>query len=117
MAQYDLKLFNGLIVSDVMDAAIQELDILFATEETELLGDYSYGINFEQFLWTLNPSPSEVDQYLMVKIQNQTYFCKLLDLTINTEVMQGTIRDIYVIKMYFRNSEGEQQHLKNWMFK
>ncbi|MCH5167395.1 MAG: hypothetical protein J1F35_05820 [Erysipelotrichales bacterium] len=117
MAQYDFKLFQGLIVDDILDAAIQELDVMFGTEETELLGDYSYGVNFEQFLWTMSPSPSDVDQYLLMKIHAQTYFCNLLDVHVNTEVMQGTLRDIYVVKISIMGNNGNLKPLKNWMFK
>lgn len=117
MAQYDFKLFNGLIVENIIDAAIQELDIMFGTEETELLGDYTYGVNFEQFLWTMNPSPYDVDQYILMKMHAQTYFCNLLDLHVNTEVMHGTIRDVYAVKISLRDNNGKMKTLKNWMFK
>ena len=117
MAQYDLGLFNNIIIEDILDAAIQELDIMFGTEQTELLGDSSFGVNFEQFLWKLNPSVAQVDEYILVKIKAQTYFCNLLDIHVNTEVMQGTLRDIYVVKISFRTDEGNLKPLKNWMFK
>ena len=41
----DLSLDNKVLVTDVMDAAVQELDILFNTTPTELLGYTSYGTN------------------------------------------------------------------------
>lgn len=118
MAQYDLKLFGEeLILDNVLDAAIQELDILFGTEETQLLGDSSYGVNFEQFLWKLHPSIPEVNYYIRNKINDHTMFCKQLDIEIETEVAIGTLRDIYVVHISLKNKDGEKEILKNWIFK
>lgn len=117
MAQYDLKLFgDDLIQTEIEDAAIQELDILFGTEETELIGDYEYGTNFEQFLWKLKPSIGEVNQYIKDKIIAYTLFCRQLNISVNTTVEMGTLRDIYVVNISI-TSNGKTTTLKNWVFK
>lgn len=116
MAQYDLQLFGGNLINDeLVDAAIQELDILFGTEETELLGDYNYGVNFEQFLWQMNPSIGQVNSYVSEKILLYTNYCRQLNIEVNCEVQMGSLRDIYVVKITFKNSAGETIKLKNWM--
>ena len=47
----DLALDGRVMIRNIMDEAVQELDILFNTDTTELLGYPTYGTNFEQFLW------------------------------------------------------------------
>ena len=49
---YDISInSNNLFVTDKIDAAIQELDLLFNTEPTELIGDVNYGTNWYNYLW------------------------------------------------------------------
>ena len=60
---YDLSLTNEVFLDDKVDLALQELDILFNTEPTEMLGDTNYGVFLEQFLWDLNPPSSELKEY------------------------------------------------------
>ena len=46
----DFGLHNDIaVINDTFQEAIQEIDILFSTHNTELLGDVNYGTNFEQF--------------------------------------------------------------------
>lgn len=116
--QYDLKLFGGELIQDnIFDVAIQELDILFGTEETELLGDYKFGVNFEQFLWKLQPSKEEVNIYTRKKIIEYTYFCKELNVKIDTDIMMGTLRDIYVIHIELTDNSGKTVKSKNYIMR
>lgn len=109
MGQLDLQLFGSdLYITDGFDAAIQELDILFNTEETELIGNYKYGTNFEQFLWTLKPQSNEVRRYVANKIYTQTCFCRNYITSIDCEIVEGTLRDIYLIKIELKQSNGDK---------
>ena len=45
----DLALDSKIFIDTNIDAALQELDLLFNTENTELIGYPEYGTNFEQF--------------------------------------------------------------------
>ena len=77
----DLSLDNKVLVTDVMDAAVQELDILFNTTPTELLGYTSYGTNWYQFLWILNPSMEDIKNYVVEKLSG-TYFVSQMEHTV-----------------------------------
>ena len=57
---YDLALDDDVFVTDKTIAAFQELDMIFLTEHTELLGQTDYGCVLERFLWDLTPSTSEI---------------------------------------------------------
>ena len=77
----DLSLDNKVLVTDAMDAAVQELDILFNTTPTELLGYTSYGTNWYQFLWILNPSMEDIKNYVVEKLSG-TYFVSQMEHTV-----------------------------------
>ena len=81
----DLALNNKVLVTDVMDAAVQELDILFNTTPTELLGYTSYGTNWYQFLWILNPSLEDIKNYVVEKLAT-TYFVSQMEHTVSVSL-------------------------------
>jgi hypothetical protein len=94
----DLSLDNRITLDSVIDCAIQELDMLFNTTNTELIGDPEYGTNFEQFLWQISPSPNSLTNYIYQKIDT-TYFASQLDITVNVSVETGVARDIYCVEI------------------
>lgn len=76
MVYYDLALDDSVLVTDYTIAALQEIDMVFNTEHTEVLGDPSFGCNFEQFLWNLNPDTSGLKQYVESKLKDCYYLSK-----------------------------------------
>ena len=87
---YDLSLTNEVFLDDKVDLALQELDILFNTEPTEMLGDTNYGVFLEQFLWDLNPRSSELKEYITKKIEDNTYYVKQFDYEVTVTENDGT---------------------------
>lgn len=104
--ELDLALDNSLTVTSPFDAAIQELDLLMSTENTQVLGNVDFGVNMEQFLWQLTPSPSEVQSYIQQKILQNTFWCNKLGIQISVETVQGTIRDIYVVTISLKDPDS-----------
>lgn len=104
----DLALDGRLFLSDPLDCAIQELDMLFSTENTELIGDPNFGVNFDQFLWQTVPSPSQVESYIREKIVMYTFFCRQLEMSIDVSTIQGTIHDIYLVKIHIVYDDKER---------
>ena len=111
----DLALDNRVFLYDKLDCAIQELDILFGTENTELINNPYFGTNFEQFLWQLNPSPNELKKYIIEKIQYYTYFLTNIEYELNVEVIQGEIRNIYVVNIDLEDKEEKKS--KTYQFR
>ena len=72
----DLALDDNIFIYNTIDAAIQELDILFNTEYTELIGYPRFGTNFEQFLWNLTSEEESIKEYVNNKLQNCEYLQK-----------------------------------------
>lgn len=95
----DIGLFDKVIVNNYLDLALQELDILFNTRPTELLGHPTYGINFEQFLWTLTPSSDTLERYIKEKITMNTFYLSKMSFTVNVDFIRDLSEVIYVVKM------------------
>lgn len=109
--ELDLALDTSLVIDNPIDAAIQELDLILGTENTELIGYPKFGVNMEQFLWQLTPSPNEVKSYIQNKIVENTFWCNKLNVSIDVNTMSGTLRDIYevsiTLKLPGENSIGK----------
>ena len=69
----DLSLYDNIFVYTTIDAAIQELDLLFNTDYAEMIGEPRYGTNFEQFLWNLTSEESTIQEYVTNKISTCPY--------------------------------------------
>jgi hypothetical protein len=105
----DLALDGRVFIDTELDAALQELDLLFNTENTELIGYPSYGTNFEQFLWQMTPSPNELEKYINEKITSNTFFLKRMERRINVEILDGQMRDIYHVTINLYNPSSHTQ--------
>lgn len=96
---YDISInSNNLFVTDKIDAAIQELDLLFNTEPTELIGDVDYGTNWYNYLWSLTPMSNDLKNYIINKI-SQTYFASQFTPIVDVDFIQGNNTSVYVIKI------------------
>lgn len=103
----DLALDNRVLLSDDFDLAIQEIDMLFNTTNTELLGDTNYGLSLETFLWTLTPTTTELNNYINEKIHEYCVFASQFKVNAHVEYYQGTYRSIYVVYINLTNPSGE----------
>lgn len=103
----DLALDHTVLINTELDAAVQELNILFSTETTELIGNPTFGTNFEQFLWQLTPAPDSIKQYITEKISG-TYFLSQMHTDIDVQVIKGELRMIYYIKVHIKDAAGNK---------
>lgn len=101
----DLALDGKVFITNEIDAAMQELDILFNTERTELINNPYYGTNFEQFLWVLSPNVYQVKEYILKQI-GYTYFLRNLEYEIDVQVLKGEYRAIYDVKIAVKDNDG-----------
>lgn len=101
----DLSLDNKIFINTELDAALQELDILFNTEYTELIGYPHFGTAFEQFSWHLNPEISQIETYIYDKI-SETFFLSNMNVSVNVSTEMGLSRLIYNVKINVTDSSG-----------
>ena len=94
----DLALDGRVFIDNKLDAAVQELDLLFNTEQTELIGDPQFGCDFEQFLWQITPSVDALKKYIYNKISGTIYLSKF-NVSIDVDIINGEYRHIYQVKI------------------
>lgn len=113
----DLALDDKVFIYDTIDAAIQEIDILFNTTNTELLGYTEYGTNWMQFMWVLNPSLSEMQSYIEQKL-NETYFVSQLDYKVNVNLINtsNTNEDAFKVTIDLMDHNTKESGRRVYMF-
>lgn len=109
----DLGLFDNIIINNSFDAALQELDILFSTKNTELIGNTNYGTNFELFLWDLNQKNDQLENYINQKIIQNTFYLKNIRHTINVESVQDINENIYIVNITLYKDNEDTEGITN----
>ena len=82
------------------------MDLILNTGNTELLGDVTYGVELESFLWTLTPMTSELEKYLREKLIKNSYYLNKLNVDINVQFLQGEYRSVYLVKITLTDTTG-----------
>lgn len=90
---YDLSFYDDVLITDRVGAALQELDMIFNTSLTEVLGQANYGSAFESFLWEINPEPDRLKSYIIEKI-SQTYYASKFPYTVSVKLTSDLITQI-----------------------
>ena len=90
---YDLSFYDDVLITDRVAAALQELDMIFNTSLTEVLGQTNYGSAFESFLWEINPEPDRLKSYIIEKI-SQTYYASRFPYTVSVKLTSDLITQI-----------------------
>jgi hypothetical protein len=112
----DIGLFDKPIVESEFEMAIQELDVLFNTQNTELIGNPKYGINFLQFLWTIQPDCDALRNYINEKIQMYTLYLRNTRFTINVSTADDSYEAVYVINVIlYRNNKDNNPVNKQYI--
>ena len=104
----DLALDNRVFLNTELDCALQEIDMILNTENTELLGYPQYGVSIDSFLWTLTPQETEMEKYLRDKITSQSLFIKNFRLFIKCNFLKGEYRSIYHVKITLLDDLGNK---------
>ena len=94
----DLAIDDRVIINDKLDAALQELDLLFNTENTELIGMTNFGVSLDQFLWTLTPTTESFREYINDKLST-LFYLKYFNYNIDVQFLEGEFRSIYHLKI------------------
>lgn len=98
-------------INDDVACLIQQIDILFDSNQGDLIGDIEYGTDYERYLYDLKLTPEALEEQML----NDLYSLDLLGFTpnVNVYLMQGSERDIAVIDVHLRrNSEDYSKTYK-----
>jgi hypothetical protein len=67
-----------------LNLLIEQLEMLFFTREGEVLGQPTFGMNLEKYLWEISLSTIEIKQYVDNKMK--TYILFTQDYTLESQV-------------------------------
>lgn len=110
----DLALSSYIYINDIWSAAIQELDIIFGTEKTELIGYPDVGTYFDEFLWTLSPTTAALQSYIDSKIADTVYASQLQrNIEVNYTFNESTYENIYEVTISLYNDYKSVQKTYN----
>jgi hypothetical protein len=113
----DISLYNDIIVTDIVAAAIQELDILFSTTPTEMIGNQTYGVNFLQFLWQMTPSEDSLQEYIMNKIETSTLYARRLRHDVFVESFYDEAEMVYVVSITIYKDKDDEGTFKKYLIR
>ena len=112
----DLALDGRVFLDNEVDCALQEIDMLLNTENTQLIGYPQYGTEFESFLWTLTPTTSEIEKYIREKIDTLTYYASKMEYYVNATFLQGDYRSIYLIKIALVDKASGETKIREYQY-
>jgi hypothetical protein len=96
----DISLSDKIIETDIFSAALQEIDVIFTTVNTELIGYTDFGCYFDEFLWTMTPSVDALKSYIYNKLSNGYYINQLnCNVDVICEESEEIYESIYTIKI------------------
>ena len=91
------------ILSSDLDVFLQELDILFNTEEYEVYGNHELGMSLERFLGKFSINSSQVRTLCVKQIQNNCYMQEYFNWEVKSDFVQGNVRDILMLSIIIKD--------------
>lgn len=91
------KLTDDCIVSNKLIYVLQQIDLLFDTCPGEVLGNMSFGTNYDKYLYNLSVSNSTLENKILSDL-NTLDLCGFSP-SVNVHIVEGTVRDIAIINI------------------
>lgn len=88
---------DSVLITDERDHLIQQIDMLFDTQEKEVYGE-EFGSRFLDFIWDLSISSNEISKYTEQIIRKYINLFEW-ELYVETNILQGTQNDIILINI------------------
>jgi hypothetical protein len=86
-------------LTESIDVFIQQLDMLFSTPKTSVLGSPNFGIDLEQYIWSTAKSTSSIRQEIINQINEYISYDLLdyIDYDIEINYLKGDVWDTVVV--------------------
>lgn len=91
------KLTDDIVISNNLICVLQQIDLLFDTDIDDVLGDSSFGTNYDKYLYTLGISNSALETKISNDL-NKIDLCGFVP-SVNVKIVEGTQRDIAFINI------------------
>lgn len=107
------KLTDKLIINNDLIYVLQQIDLLFDTDIDEVLGDSSFGTNYDKYVYTMGISNLSLETKILSDLQKIDLCGFTPDVTV--KIIEGTQRDIAFIDIVLSNEY--QEYNKTYVIK
>lgn len=96
MKDFNLNTNTGTVtLTDEMALIIQQIDIIFDTQEKSVFGEPSFGANFYNYLHDMTVTNEEIRAYVQSLLSQVHMFDYTYDVTV--DLLKGTVNDIILV--------------------
>jgi hypothetical protein len=89
------KITDDVLISNDLLCVLQQIDLLFNTEIDDVLGDDTFGSNYDKYLYTVGMSDAALESKILNDI-NSLDLCGFTP-SVTVSIVDGTVRDIAFI--------------------
>ena len=89
------KLTDNIVINNDLIYVLQQIDLLFDTDIDDVLGDSSFGTNYDKYLYTLGVSNVSLETKILNDL-NKLDLCNFAP-SVSVKIVEGTHKDIAFI--------------------
>lgn len=94
------------IIYNVYEMLIQEIDVLFSTDQNEVLCGGTEWANLKQYVFQTNVSESTLETRLQKLIYEQCPSAEGIPVNVDVQFMHGTLNDICIVTVTIRDNSS-----------
>lgn len=83
--------------SDVYESVLQKVRMILYTKPGEVLGDPTFGINLEEYIFSFNASNKKIKEEVEKQIRKYIPEALVMDISVSVKFKKGKIKDICYI--------------------
>ena len=115
----DFNLFSDLsdkpILNTEVDYVVQQTDLLFNTDTESVIGDLTYGTNYDRYIYGVGVSNTALESKILGDLRRLDL--GQYDPSVSVSFIEGTIRDIALIDITLTDETGYEVFNKTFMIK
>lgn len=95
-----------------LDLVVQQIDMLLGTDVSEVLGDPAYGSEYQNFLWDMNYTNRQIEEYANSHLEGNIDFLGFGH-SVKVTLLQGTENDIILLNIKLFKDGWEYEKIYN----
>lgn len=115
----DFNLFGKISDKPVLNTdeeyVVQQIDMLFNTDTESVLGDLSYGTNYDRYIYGVGVSNTALESKILGDLRRLDL--RQFDPSVSVTFIEGTVRDIALIDITLTDDTGYEVFNKTFMIK
>jgi hypothetical protein len=115
----DFNLFGEVsdkpIINTDEEYVVQQIEMLFRTDTESVLGDLSYGTNYDRYVYGMGISNTALESKILGDLK--TLDLGMFNPSVSVSFIEGTVRDIALIDITLMSDGGYEVFKKTYMIK